>query len=120
MLRGGGKGKRDTYQLAINLQIPKAPKGLNVGILKRNEPKPVTPPRLMVQHNRRTNYFSGPVGKNLAHALGSDAARQSADEELRHALVFLCRNGSFWVDLKIEKGRSAQFLCEGEKGEMKH
>ena len=57
MLRGGG-GEGDTYQLAINLQIPKAQKGLNVRILKRNKPEPFTPSRLMVQHNRRINHLS--------------------------------------------------------------
>jgi hypothetical protein len=53
-------------------------------------------------------------GKKLAHALGRDAARQSADEELRRALVFLPRDGSFRVDLRIE----LSFFVR-EKGERK-
>ena len=74
---------------------------MNIRVLKRNEPEPFTPSRLMVQHNRRINHLPE-LGKKLAHALGSDAARQSADEELRRVLVFLSRDGSFRVDLSIE------------------
>ena len=111
---GGGKGV--TYQLAINLQIPKAQKGLNVRILKRNEPKPFTPPRLTVQHNRRINHFPE-LGKKLAHTLGSDAARQTTDEELRGALVFLSRDGSFRVDLRIKWQVGLSFFVRVRKGE---
>ena len=119
MLKGGGKGKRHTYQLAINFQIPKAQKlekGLNVRILKRNEPKPFTPSRLTVQHNRRINNFPK-LGNKLAHALGSDAARQSTDEQLGGALVFLSRDGSFRVDLRIEREVGLSFLGRERKGE---
>ena len=113
----GGKG--DTYQLAINLQIPKAQKGLNVRVFKRNEPKPFTPPSLTVQHNCRINHFPE-LGQELAHALGSDAARQSADEQLRRALVFLSRDGSVQVDLKIEREVGLSLFARGRKGERKN
>ena len=116
MLREGGG---ETYQFAINLQIPKAQKGLNVRIFKRNEPKPFTPPRLTVQHNRRINNFPK-LGNKLAHALGSDAARQSPDEELRGALMFLSRDGSFRVDLIIEREVGLSFFVRDRKGERKN
>ena len=44
------------------------------------------------------------------HALGSDAACQFADEELHRPLVFLSRDGSFWVNLRIEREVGLSFF----------
>ena len=76
MLREGG----DTYQLAINLQIPKTQKGLNVHILKRNKPKAFIHP--ISQSNITVESITFPNWGKITHALGCDTAHQSANEQL--------------------------------------
>ena len=71
----------------------------------------------MVQHNCQINHFPE-LGKKLVHALGRNAARQSTDEELCRVLVFLSWDGSFRVDLRIEREVGLSFSV-GEKEERR-
>jgi hypothetical protein len=91
--------EKKANQFSVDFEVPEAEEGLDVGVLERHEAEAFAAAGLAVQHDGRVDNFSE-LGEKFAHGLGGDAARETADEELRCALVLLPWDRAFRVYLE--------------------